>query len=113
MSECAVGILTKDVGGIVGHLVLQHGGDALHAHAGVHVLGWQALQAAICLPVELQARQHNSKESQCLWDRLICYLKHQMHYAVICCHVCFKGKQGGWNGKGLGQRGLSWGAAQR
>lgn len=45
--------ITEDVSGIVGHLVLQDRGDALHAHARVHMLGWQALQAAICLPVEL------------------------------------------------------------
>ena len=46
--------LTKHVGGVVGHLVLKHGGDALHAHTGVHMLGWQALQAGVSFPVELQ-----------------------------------------------------------
>ena len=50
---CRVRNLTKDVSSVVGHLVLQHRGDTLHAHASVHMLGWQALQAGICLPVEL------------------------------------------------------------
>ena len=46
-------VLTKYVGGIVGHFVLKDRGDALHAHTGVHMLGRQALQATISLPVEL------------------------------------------------------------
>lgn len=46
--------LTKDISGIIGHLVLQHRGDTLHAHSCVHMLCRQALQAGISLPVELQ-----------------------------------------------------------
>mmetsp|Transcript_11487 Transcript_11487/g.29021 ORF Transcript_11487/g.29021 Transcript_11487/m.29021 type:complete len:365 (+) Transcript_11487:1812-2906(+) len=43
----------KDVGRVVGALVLQHADHALHAHAGVHVLVRQRLEAAVCLAVEL------------------------------------------------------------
>jgi len=41
--------------GHVNHL--EHTGDALQAHACVHVLGWQGLEAAISLAVELDEHQ--------------------------------------------------------
>lgn len=44
----------EDVRGVVGHLFLEDAGDALHAHAGVHVLGRQRLQAGVLLPVVLR-----------------------------------------------------------
>ena len=43
----------EDVRGVVGDLVLEDAGDALHAHARVHVPGRQRLQAGVLLPVVL------------------------------------------------------------
>lgn len=46
----------EDVGGVVGHLVLQHARHALHAHPRVHVLRRQRPQARVSLPVVLRGR---------------------------------------------------------
>ena len=46
--------LTKEVGGVVGELLLQHRGHALQPRPCVNVLGGQVLQAAVGLAVELQ-----------------------------------------------------------
>ena len=51
----------EHVCGVVGHLLLQHRGHALKAHARVHVGGWKRLEGPIRLSVEL----HPPSSCQC------------------------------------------------
>jgi hypothetical protein len=47
----------EDVRVVVGALVLQDGGEALEAHARVHVLVGQLAQGPVVLPVELTPKE--------------------------------------------------------
>lgn len=56
----------EDVGGVVGHLVLQHACHALHAHPRVHVLRRQWPQTRVSLPVVLRGRIHIGQQLLCV-----------------------------------------------